>query len=1107
MAEVARIGLSLGGAALFGPIGGVAGGVLGNLLFPPESQSIEGPRAETTVTTSAHGQPMTMVLGTKRVAGQLWDADDIREVKKEEGGGKGGGGPSVTTYEYFGTFMMFIAEVPEKGLTYKVRRVWRNKKLVYDRSVEPGEEETPEDQVDSFADIGSAVDYVSQAKSDVFENYVAFYDGATDQEPDPTLEALHGVGNVPAYRGMAYMVAKDMPLADTGNQIGSYEFEVVLEGIGDDLPQELIRGKQLYPWVNDPVDPRNGRNDHKYEANNTAYETLEEAFDAAAADLAADYGANGGPAPSLSDVVPVGWSYPGDADIVDHGPPGERVWLNLHFNTFVPDVIVSDGPRAGSLAFFPDDVESYDYSGVPIYDPRPGDDDSFTENSSIHLGLLKPLGSPRPTAEGRAILPYSKDIGGTKLDNSGSETGQVFAFVQRDIIVQVARVPSYPPSTGCSPPYRTIPEAPEWCINVETGDVRPKLTYTIEENDFVAAKAYREQNVDIDGDDYDIVADYPRGPVLRETDPNNTTAFWDSVDGDPDELTEAQVADFDLEAVIANPITLAEALRLIHQRAGITSSQIDTSAFGDKALWGMSIHGGTARSYIEALRTWGWFDWIESDGKLKGVPRGSDPVMTVDADDLGASTGEPVPRLQQERTEDLELPERVRIRYPSLNAAYQPGQQTSERLVTESRQVVDVDMSVADTDAHAAQAANIVANEQWRARMGRELSLPRQYDRLEPADVFSLTLDGVIYRLRVEEKTYQGAVNLRVVDDDAAEYTSEALAGTVLGGGTLGPLAGPTDIQVLDLPALDDAHDSAGYYIAAWGYTDGWGGCVVQRSTDGGETFANLVTITDEATVGEVVNPPAAALSTIIDEGGFIDVEMIAGDLADTNELAFLNGTANVAAIGAAGRWNIVSFRDVEELDVPGDRVRYRLTYLLQGRLGTEHAIGRGRVGDRFVLLNTALSRASGATNAVGVSQVLRGVTFGTDAANADNESVTPQGVALKPWAPAHLSGQRDADGNLRITWTRRTRLGGGWQSYPLYEQEATFEVEIRRVATAELVSTYSVPLFSAVQPGEFLYTDDQQATDFGSAQSSVLVRLYQISATVGRGYMAEATL
>jgi hypothetical protein len=39
------------------------------------------------------------------------------------------------------------------------------------------------------------------------------------------------------------------------------------------------------------------------------------------------------------------------------------------------------------------------------------------------------------------------------------------------------------------------------------------------------------------------------------------------------------------------------------------------------------------------------------------------------------------------------------------------------------------------------------------------------------------------------------------------------------------------------------------------------------------------------------------------------------------------------------------------------------------------------------------------------------------------------------------------------------------------------------------------------------IYTAAQQTTDFGSTQTEVTVRIYQRSATVGRGYPLEGTV
>ncbi|MBN66728.1 MAG: hypothetical protein CMM94_04070 [Rickettsiales bacterium] len=69
----------------------------------------------------------------------------------------------------------------------------------------------------------------------------------------------------------------------------------------------------------------------------------------------------------------------------------------------------------------------------------------------------------------------------------------------------------------------------------------------------------------------------------------------------------------------------------------------------------------------------------------------------------------------------------------------------------------------------------------------------------------------------------------------------------------------------------------------------------------------------------------------------------------------------------------------------------------------------------------------------------------------------------------------------------------------PLGEESELYEVDIldggNVVRTIEVIS----PTAS--------YTAAEQTTDFGSAQSSLDVKIYQLSAVVGRGYAAEATI
>lgn len=46
------------------------------------------------------------------------------------------------------------------------------------------------------------------------------------QTPDSWIEAIEGSGNVPGFRGLAYIVFKDISISDFGNRIPSFSFEI-----------------------------------------------------------------------------------------------------------------------------------------------------------------------------------------------------------------------------------------------------------------------------------------------------------------------------------------------------------------------------------------------------------------------------------------------------------------------------------------------------------------------------------------------------------------------------------------------------------------------------------------------------------------------------------------------------------------------------------------------------------------------------------------------------------------------------------------------------------------------------------------------------------------
>ena len=56
---------------------------------------------------------------------------------------------------------------------------------------------------------------------------IRVHTGGPDQEPDPLIVAKEGAETTPAYRGLAYVVFEGLPLADFGNRIPQFAFEVI----------------------------------------------------------------------------------------------------------------------------------------------------------------------------------------------------------------------------------------------------------------------------------------------------------------------------------------------------------------------------------------------------------------------------------------------------------------------------------------------------------------------------------------------------------------------------------------------------------------------------------------------------------------------------------------------------------------------------------------------------------------------------------------------------------------------------------------------------------------------------------------------------------------
>jgi hypothetical protein len=157
--------------------------------------------------------------------------------------------------------------------------------------------------------------------------------------------------------------------------------------------------------------------------------------------------------------------------------------------------------------------------------------------------------------------------------------------------------------------------------------------------------------------------------------------------------------------------------------------------------------------------------------------------------------------------------------------------------------------------------------------------------------------------------------------------------------------------------------------------------------------------------------------------------------------------------------------------------------------------------GARFVLLDGALARIDMTEDEVALAFNWRCGPASRDLGSPNYVQLahTFRGEGLEPLSPVHIRGTRTG-GDLNLSWIRRTRIGGdSWDSIdvPLGETEERYEIDILDGTTVKRTLSASAPAAT--------YAAAQQTADFGAPQSSVSLRIYQLSATRGRGTPCEA--
>lgn len=489
------------------------------------------------------------------------------------------------------------------------------------------------------------------------------------------------------------------------------------------------------------------------------------------------------------------------------------------------------------------------------------------------------------------------------------------------------------------------------------------------------------------------------------------------------------------------------------------------------------------------------FEAAEDGETLRFRQRGGAAVASLSEDDLVLPDNAAPAQLV--RAQETELPREVSIGFTDSGSDYRRAAAASRRLVGASARSAHADLAVVAHDSAMARRADIWLQDLWAARETAEFALPPSRLALAPGDIVEANIGGRSRLLELRETidAEDRRIKASGIDPDVFEAPTHAPRRR---SPVLPPAIGPAYALLLELPTLRS--ETPEPLLRAAVFASPWPGTVmVWRSVDGGG-FEFVASVAAPAIIGETLDALPRGPAGRWDRGGRFRVRLYGGALASSSDLAVLGGQNAAALRRPDGAWEVMQFAHAA---LVGDRT-YELSRLLRGQAGSEWAIADALgPGAPFVILDEHLVTVARGLDALGRPMQLRFAPAdrGTGDPTAVTLSATPGPTALKPLAPAHVRARRSASG-VQLSWTRRTRRDGdSWEAgdVPLAEDIEAYEVDILSGASVKRTLSSTTPTV--------LYTAADEIADFGAPQTSLSLRVVQLSATIGRGLATEATL
>lgn len=543
---------------------------------------------------------------------------------------------------------------------------------------------------------------------------------------------------------------------------------------------------------------------------------------------------------------------------------------------------------------------------------------------------------------------------------------------------------------------------------------------------------------------------------------------------------------------------IKDILKTICKLAGRTDDQIDvTDIPDDYRIQGFDLlfDGTSFADQLEELMRAFFIVAREPKDKIifKRQEQSSDPIFIPKSSFGSKKFGEnPIDLNEKKLTHFRETPSAVTVsglnvlkNYETITVVAKDPSDTHTNELSFQTKLIDIDMLFMNI------ASKILFLGKTQSKTFSKMFLLPAWENLKVGDIIftdnnnnyhqelmqiTKKVRGVNYLIEIEATRFQGVGYLPDIPIDN-EFPPD--------NNTPRPYGRANAIPI-ECPIVDSQDTDIGIYVAIEGNSSFTRGALFY-SDDNGLSYDFAVDNIANSVTGTVLSFSPNfnnASPSFIDDLNWIRVSMNSGQLEPVTLETFLSGRQ----LGWFSTGEIIAFKNATI--VSSNPLTFDISYTIRGVKGTEPAISRHIIGEKFVLLTNYLVRFPLNLSDINREYLLKVVPNGlleTDIEEEVSHTITLEG--LKPF-PCAVRGEKD-NNDLIITWYRRTRLDGRWIDYiDIAYAAGELDSYVVRIYDGNTIKRE----WSVLSARSVVYTESQQIADWGSVQSAYTVRVFQNS-------------